>query len=144
MCAWTAGGIIMSHHLTYFDLMPFTPLLVGSHQPMSACSFLYKSCKMDSNTWKKTPGVRKLITSESLYVRWRILTNPQEVDHIRKVAIIDEELINVMWPFPHAKLLTAVPFIRICSLYNLHLLHEQRMKKTRQKFHLPERAYLEG
>ena len=45
---------------------------------------------------EKTPGVRKLITSESLYVRWRILTNPQEVDHIRKVAIIDEELINVM------------------------------------------------
>lgn len=73
--------------------------------------------------------LRKLISLKSLFARWRILTNLQEVDNIRKMAIIHKELINVMWPFPHAKLPTEVSFISRCTLYNLHLLHEQRIKK---------------
>ena len=75
--------------------------------------------------------LRKLISLKSLFARWRILTNLQEVDNVRKMAIIDEELINVLWPFPHAKLPTEVSFISRCTLYNLHLLYEQRMKKKK-------------
>ena len=51
---------------------------------------------MDSNTWRKTTGVTKLINLENLFSRWRILTNLQEVDNTRKMDIIDEELINLM------------------------------------------------
>lgn len=59
----------MSHRSTSFNLMPFSSLLLGSHQPVSAFSFVYKACKMDmdSNTWRKTPGLTKLINLESLF-----------------------------------------------------------------------------
>lgn len=85
----------MSHRSTSFNLMPFTLLLLESHQPVSARSFVYKACKMDmdSNTWRQTPGVTELINLESLFSRWRIL---QEVDNTRKMVIIDEELISLM------------------------------------------------
>lgn len=88
----------MSHRSTSFNLMPFTLLLLESHQPVSARSFVYKACKMDmdSNTWRQTPGVTELINLESLFSRWRILTNLQEVDNTRKMIIIDEELISLM------------------------------------------------
>ena len=82
-------------HLSTSIIMPFTPLLLGSRHPMSAC-FIYKACQMDSNTWKKTPRVRKLINLESLFSWYRILMNVQEVENTRKMAIIDKELINVM------------------------------------------------
>lgn len=116
---------------------------LGSHQPISACSFVYKACQMDSNTWKKTPGARKLISLESLFSRWRILMSLQEAENTRKMAIIYEELINLMWSLPHAKLFTAVPFASRSTLYRLRLLHGERMRRTRQKSHLPERAYLQ-
>lgn len=51
---------------------------------------------MDSNNWRKTPGVTKLINPESLFSRWKMLTNLQEVDNTRKMIIIDEELINLI------------------------------------------------
>ena len=55
----------MPDRSTFFNLMLFTPLLLGPHEPMSACSFLYEASEMDSNTWKKTSGVRKLINLNS-------------------------------------------------------------------------------
>ena len=122
--------------------MPFTLLLLESHQPVSARSFVYKACKMDmdSNTWRQTPGVTELINLESLFSRWRIL---QEVDNTRKMVIIDEELISLMWLLPHEKLATAVPFTSRSTLYSLHLPHGQKMRRTWLKSHLPERAYLQ-
>ena len=55
----------MSDRSTFFNLMLFTPLLLGPHELMSACSFLCEASEMDSNTWKKTSGVRKLIILNS-------------------------------------------------------------------------------
>ena len=40
-------------------------VILGPHEPMSACSFLYEASEMDSNTRKKTSGVRKLINLNS-------------------------------------------------------------------------------
>lgn len=90
--AWTAGGIIMSHHSTSVNLMPFTPLLLGSHQPMSACSFKYKACKMDSqrlekDTWgKKTDQSEKFIFPGVGYLwTYSRLTTPENGYHWRRV-----------------------------------------------------------
>ena len=42
-------------------------MLCGVSKPISACSFVYKACEIDSSGVKKTPGVRELIALESFF-----------------------------------------------------------------------------
>lgn len=80
-----------------FSLMPLTPLLlIGVSSTNISLQLRIQGCQMDSNTWKKTPGVRKLISLESLFSRRRILMSLHEAENTRKMAIIYEELINLM------------------------------------------------